>query len=52
MWLTVRLTEGVHLIGGPLNRGFTVLIWVDPSDVSSTVDSDNELILKELVERI
>ena len=24
-WLSVRLIEGVRLIGGPLNRGFTEL---------------------------
>ena len=28
--LSVRLIEGVHLIGGPLNRGFTVLKTIHP----------------------
>ena len=34
-WLSVDVIEGVHLIGGPLNRGLTVvkLIYVFKNDL-------------------
>ena len=34
-WLSVDVIEGVHLIGGPLNGGFTVvkLIYVFKNDL-------------------